>query len=175
MYDNVGYLKKSNLPSFHVMEIKAMQLKVNTLVVVIAKKGIVMEINNKKNYVIHIRIYFIMFLFAMCLTMNVFFCVTYNPYESLGKTAVIETGTIFKSIAANDDSNNTSYYRSLFLNINNYHTKTTTKYVCPISMIAAIPERVCQFLIRITVFYLILYILLPNGWTLINQKIRMDN
>ena len=116
MYDNVGYLKKSNLPSFHVMEIKAMQLKVNTLVVVIAKKGIVMEINNKKIYVIHIRIYFIMFLFAMCLTMNVFFCVTYNPYELLDKTAVIETGTISKSIAANEDSNNTSYYRSLFLN-----------------------------------------------------------
>ena len=42
-------------------------------------------------------------------------------------------------------------------------------------MIAAIPKRDCQFLIRITVFYLILYILLPNGWTLINQKIRMDN
>lgn len=45
-----------------------------------------------------------MFLFAMCLTMNTFFCITNNPYESLNNITVIETGRVSESIAANEET-----------------------------------------------------------------------
>ena len=134
-----------------------------------------MEISNKKRHLFYIRIYFIMFLFAMCLTMNTFFYITNNSYESLNNITIIETERVSESIAANEDSNNTNYYKSSFLEKNNYHAKPMIENLYSVSIFSAILKRFSWLLIRIIVFYLILFIFLPNGWTLINQKIRMDN
>ena len=70
-----------------------MQHKLNTLATAAAKEGVIMEINSKKKHLFHIKISYIMFLFAMCLTINAFFCSTYNFYESVDKTAAIDTWT----------------------------------------------------------------------------------
>lgn len=43
-----------------------------------AQKGVIMGINNKKNHLFRILIFFIMLLFVMGLTMNVLFCSNYN-------------------------------------------------------------------------------------------------
>ena len=72
-----------------------------------------MGISKKEIRLFHIEIYYVMFLFAMCLTMNAFSCVTYSSYESLNNITVIETGRISESIAK-EDSNNTNYYTSSF-------------------------------------------------------------
>lgn len=135
-----------------------------------------MKINNSKNRLSHIIALFVMLLFTMCLTMNVLLGGNYNLYESLDKTTIIETWTISENVAANQDSDNTTDIKSLFLN-NNSHTETITKNICPISIIAAIPKGFSLFPFLVIVFlfiFLILFILLPNSWTLINQKIRLD-
>lgn len=133
-----------------------------------------MGVSKKEIRLFHIKIYFVMFLFTMCLTMNAFFCITYSSYESLNNITVIKTGRISESIAK-EDSNNTNYYTSSFLDKNNYHVKPTIENIYLASIFSAIPKKFSWLLIRIIVFYLILFIFLPNGWTLINQKIRMDN
>lgn len=136
-----------------------------------------MEINNSKNRLSRIIAIFVMLLFTMCLTMNVLLGGNYDFYGLSDKTAVIDTWTISESIAANGDSDNAVYFKSLFLNNNNSHTETITKNICPISIIAAIPKgfSLFPFLIIVYLFiFLTLFILLPNSWTLINQKIRLD-
>lgn len=115
-----------------------------------------MEINNKKNHLSRIEVIFIMLLFTMCLTMNVFFCSSYNPYELLDKTTGIETWTN----AINGDG------------------ETISKNICTPPIIAAIPKGISLFLFLIIAFlffFSTLFILLPDGWTLINQKVRLDN
>ena len=144
----------------------------------VSKKGVIMEINNKKNHLSRIRVFFSMLLFAMCLTMNVFFCSTYNLYKLLDKTTVIETCAISESIAANEDVDNSAFIKASFLNKNNSYNETITKNICSIIMIAAIPEGISLFLFLNIVFlnfFLALFILLPDVWTLINQKVRLDN
>lgn len=119
-----------------------------------------MEINNKKNHLSRIEVIFIMLLFTMCLTMNVFFCSSYNPYELLDKTTGIETWTISESNAINGDG------------------ETISKNICTPPIIAAIPMGISLFpflIIAFLFFFLTLFILLPDGWTLINQKVRLDN
>lgn len=159
------------------MELKSKKFKLTTLDIAVAKKGVVMEINNSKNRLSRIIAFFVILLFTMCLTMNGLLGGNYNLYEPLDKTTVIETWTISESIAANQDSDNETYYKSLFLNNNNSHTETITKNTCPISIIAAIPKgfSLFPFLIIVYLFiFLTLFSLLPNNWTLIDQKIRLD-
>ena len=137
-----------------------------------------MEINNKKNHLSHVRISFIMLLFAMCLTMNVFLGTTYNLYELLDTAAVVEREEISENIVINGDGDNTAYFKASFLNENNSYNETVTKNICPVLLIAAIPKGISQLLFLIIVFLLFLltfFILLPDGWTLINQKVRLDN
>lgn len=136
-----------------------------------------MKINNSKNRLSHIIAFFVMVLFTMCLTMNVLLGGNYNLYESLDNTTVIETWTISESVAANQDSDNTTYFKPLFLNNKDSHTEIITKSICPISIIATIPKGFCLFPFLLIVYlfiFLTLFILLPNSWTLINQKIRLD-
>lgn len=137
-----------------------------------------MEINNQKNHLSRIRVYFIMFLFAMCSTMNVLFCSAYNLYELLDKTTVIETWAISESFVANEDSDNTTYVKASFLNKSTPYNQTITKNISSILMIADIPRGISLllFLIIVFLFFLLtLFILLPDRWTLINQKVRLDN
>ena len=154
---------------FQDIEFKETQLKLTTLVAAAAKKGIVMEINNKKYNLSYIRAFFIMLLFAICLTVNVLFWSTYNFYELLDKTAVTETWANSESIAANEGSDNTTCVKASFLNKNNSHTEMIT---------AAVPKGFGPhlFLIIVLLFYFsALFILLPDEWTLINQKVRLDD
>lgn len=136
-----------------------------------------MEIHNKKNYLYRITIIFSMFLFAACLTMNASLCSNYNLYELLDKTTVIETWTISECIIANEDGDETVCLKSLFKDKNISHTGTIAKNICPISMLAAIPQRLSLLLFLIIVFlffFLSLFILLSDRRTLVNQKIRLD-
>ena len=113
-----------------------------------------MGINNKKNHLFRSLIFFIMLLFVMGLTMNVLFCSNYNLYKLLDKPTVIE------SIAISEAS---------FLNKNNSHTEMIT---------AAVPKGFGPhlFLIIVLLFYFsALFILLPDEWTLFNQKVRLDD
>lgn len=137
-----------------------------------------MEINSKKNHLFCIRVSFIMLLLAMCLTINVFFCSSYNFYEFLDKTTAIESWDISEGIVVKGDGNNTTNSEASFSNENNSYPETITKNLCPTSMIAAIPNGISQLLfpnIFLLYFFLYLFILLPDGWTLINQKVRLDN
>ena len=122
------------------------------MVVAVAKKGIVMEINIKKNHLSRIRVYFIMLLFAMCLTTNALFCSTYNPYELLDKITAIETWAISESIVVNEDSDNNTYVKAPSLNKNNSNNETIAKNISSILMISAIPKGINLFLLLIIVF-----------------------
>ena len=137
--------------------------------VVRAQKGVIMEINNKKNHLFRILIFFIMLLFAMGLTVNVLFCSNYNLYELLAKPTVIETMAISESIVTSEDGDDTTHFKASFLNKNNSHTEMIT---------AAVPNGFGPLLILIIVFlfyFSALFILLPDEWTLINQKVRLDD
>ena len=85
----------------------------------VVKKGIMMEINIKKNHLSRIKIHFIMVLFTICLTMNMFFGSTYNLYELLDKIIVVDTGAISEGIVVNEDGDNTTFVKDSFLNKNN--------------------------------------------------------
>ena len=137
--------------------------------VVRAQKGVIMGINNKKNHLFRILIFFIMLLFVMGLTMNVLFCSNYNLYELLAKPTVIETMAISESIVTSEDGDDTTHFKASFLNKNNSHTEMIT---------AAVPNGFgpLLFLIIVFLFYFsALFILLPDEWTLINQKVRLDD
>lgn len=149
-----------------------------TLDVLKVKKGAVMGINNKKNLLSRISIIFIMLLFAMCLAINVSFCSNYSSYELLDKATITETWAISESAVANGDGDNTTDFKASFLNKNNSHNEAITKNICSMFVIAAIPQGISLLLFLIVVllfFFLTFFILLPNGWTLINQKVRLDN
>ena len=155
-----------------------MQLKLATLAQAAAGKGIVMEINNKKNHLSRIRVSFIMLLFAVCLTMNVFFYGAYYLYELSNMTTVIETRSISESITASDGGDNTTYSMASFLSKSNSYNETIPKKICSIHMNAVIPEEIIPRLflaIVFLLFFMTLFILLPDGWSLINQKVRLDN
>ena len=123
--------------------------------VVRAQKGVIMEINNKKNHLFRILIFFIMLLFAMGLTMNVLFCSNYNLYELLAKPTVIETMAISESIVTSEDGDDTTHFKASFLNKNNSHTEMIT---------AAVPNGFGPLLILIIVtFRPCLYYCLMNG------------
>ena len=134
-----------------------------------------MGLNNKKNHLSRIIIFFIMLLFAMCFTMNAFLGSNYNIDELSGKSIAIEKWSISESIAADGDGDHTAYVKSFVLNKHNSYAETRTRDICPISLIAAISKGFCLFLFFIIIFFLSLFILLPDGWTLINQKVRLDN
>lgn len=133
--------------------------------------------NNNKNYLYRIIVFFIMLLFAACLTMNVFFCSSYNLYELLDKTTAIETRAISDSIVSNEDGDNAVYFKHLFLKRNTPYTKTIMKNISPIPMIAAISEDFNLLFVWIIVFlcfFLSFSILLTDKWTLVNLKIRLN-
>lgn len=135
-----------------------------------------MKVNNKKN-IYHIIVFFIMLLFVVCLTMNAFFCSSYNLYEFLDKTTAIETRTISESFVSNEDNDNAVYFEHLFLKRNIHHTKIITKNLCPIFMIAALPKEFNLLFVRIILFlyfFLNFSIVLFDKWTLVDQKIRLD-
>lgn len=121
-----------------------------------AQKGVIMEINNKKNHLFRILIFFIMIFFAMGLTMNVLFCSNYNLYELLAKPAVIESMAISEGIVTSEDGDDTTHFKASFLNKNNSHTEMIT---------AAVPKGFgpLLFLIIVFLFYFsALFILLPD-------------
>ena len=105
----------------------------------------------------------------MGLTMNVLFCSNYNLYELLAKPTVIETMAISESIVTSEDGDDTTHFKASFLNKNNSHTEMIT---------AAVPNGFGPLLILIIVllfYFSALFILLPDEWTLINQKVRLDD
>lgn len=136
-----------------------------------------MKINNKKIYLSHVLFFFIMILFAATLTMNALFCSKYSFYELLDKTTVIETWAISENIVFNEEGDDTTPFKASFLSKNNSHTETITKNICPIPMIAATPKGFgpLLFLIIVLFYFSSLFILLPDEWTLINQKVRLDD
>lgn len=137
-----------------------------------------MELNKNKNYLSHILIFFVILFFAASLTMNVFFCSNYNFYELINKTTVTETWAISESIVSNEDGDDTTHFKASFFSENNSHNKTIIKNICSISIIAVIPKGFSLLLFLIIVFlyfFSTLYRLLPDEWTLINQKVRLDD
>ena len=128
-----------------------------------------MGINNKKNHLFRILIFFIMLLFVMGLTMNVLFCSNYNHYELIDKTTVTEAWAISENIVSSEGDDDTTHFKASFLNKNNSHAEMIT---------AAVPKGFgpLLFLIIVFLFYFsALFILLPDEWTLINQKVRLDD
>ena len=136
-----------------------------------------MGMNTKKNYLYHITIFFVMFLYAAFLTMSVFLGSEYNFNEFLDKTTAIKEWTISENNISNKDDNNEVYLNHAFLNQCRPHTKTITKNICSIPMIAAIPKEFSLLIFR-SIFSLFSFlsqdILFSNKWTLVNQKIRLD-
>lgn len=130
-----------------------------------------MERNNMKNNLSRIIAFFIMLLFAVCLIVNVLFCVDYNFYELIDKAAVIETQSVSESIAVNEGDDNIICLKSSFLNKNDSRIKIITKNIYLLPMIADVPKGFSLLLY----FFFIFFILLPDRWTLINHKVRLDN
>lgn len=137
-----------------------------------------MDIYNKKNHISRIFIYFSMLLFTMCLSMYMLLCSTYNHYASLDKTTVIEKWTTSENITPDDAGENAACSKASFLSKNASYTETILKNICSILLISAIPKGISLLFFLIIVFlffFLALFILLPDEWTLINQKVRLDN
>ena len=119
-----------------------------------------------------------MILFAMCLAMNVFLCSSNDLYGPLDETTAIDTWAASESTVVNGDGNITAHLRTSFLNRNNSYNETITKEICTSPIIAVIPKGFPLFLFLVIAFlfsFLTLFILLPDGWTLINLKVRLDN
>lgn len=130
-----------------------------------------MEINNKKNHLSRIRFSFIMLLFAIGLTMNVLLCSTYNLYDLFNQPTAVETWAVSESTDTNGDGDHTTYFKTSA-------NETITKNLSSIFMIAAVPKGISLllFLIIVLLFYfLTIFILMPDEWTLMNQKVRLDN
>ena len=121
------------------MKTKPMQRNLITLVPAEAKKEHVMEINNKNNSISRIIISFSMVLFTICLTLNVFFCSSYNLYEFIDKTTVNEVWPTSESITANEDRANTTYFKDSFTPKDNSFNESITKNISSILIITAIP------------------------------------
>lgn len=137
-----------------------------------------MKMNYKSNHLSRIRITFSMVLFVMCFAMNALFCGNYNPYESLDQAAVIEAWTISEGIVTTENNEDTLDSISSSLNKNDPHAESIANNRSAISMMAAVPDRSGLFLFLIIAFldfFLNLFILLPDGWTLITHKVRLDN
>lgn len=137
-----------------------------------------MEINNRKNQISCITVSFIILLLAICFTMNVFFCGADNSCKLLDKTTAIETWSISKDIAVNEDGDNTAYFNASFLNENNSYNETITKNICTIPMLTVITKGFSLHLVLVIAFlffFLSLFKVLPDDWTLIDQKVRLDN
>ena len=137
-----------------------------------------MKKKKKKNHLSPIRVSFIMILFAMCLAMNVFLCSSNDLYGPLDETTAIETWVAPESTVVNGDGNITAHLRTSFLNRNNSNNETITKEICTSPIISVIPKGFPLFLFLVIAFlfsFLTLFILLPDGWTLINLKVRLDN
>lgn len=137
-----------------------------------------MGINNKKNHLSRISVYIIMLLFAMCIPINVLFCGNYNPYELLNKSTAIEMWTTSESVVVDEDVDKTTDFKTSFLSKNNAYNETLTNNASSILVIAAIPQGISLLLYLTVVFLFIIaasFISLPDGWTLINQKVRLDN
>lgn len=135
-----------------------------------------MEKKNRKKCT-YLIVFFLMFLLAACLTMNVFFCNHHSLYELWNNTAVIETWTISEHTVAQEDGDNTTCFRSLFYSHNNVCNETVTKNIRSLPIITAIPKGFRLLLFPIIVYLFvsfILYPLLPDRWTLVHQKIRLD-
>lgn len=145
------------------------QSKFAILVVTVAEKGIVMQINN--NHISHIRIYFIMLLFTVCLAMNTLIFSNYSFYELPDKTDVTDTCKISENIAADEVGDNAACFKSSLSDKNDSEpdTEIITDSICPILKIAAIPKRFSLS------FFVFETVLLSDRWTLINQKVRLDN
>ena len=142
------------------------------------EKGIVMKTKNKKKHLLRIIVSFIMILFAMCLAMNVLLYGNSRLYEFSDKTSIIETWGIPESTDTAEGSNNTICFRLSLLDKNDLHTEDITRHTFPISVPAALPSGFSlQLFLTIVflLFFLTLFILLPDGCTLINQKVRLDN
>ena len=113
---------------------------------------------SKKNHLFRIIVLFMMLLFAVCAA-DVFFCGNHDRNELSDQSFMIETMTASGSAAADGDK------------------ETITKDICPASVVAVVPDRFRLLLYLVTFllsFYLTLFILLSDEWTLINQKIRLD-
>ena len=139
------------------------------------EKGIVMKTKNKKKHLLRIIVSFIMILFAMCLAMNVLLYGNSRLYEFSDKTSIIETRGISESIDTSEESSNTICFKLSLLDKNDLHTEDITS---PIPMPAAFSNGFSPQLfltIVFLLFFLTLFILLPDGCTLINQKVRLDN
>lgn len=101
---------------------------------------------SKKTHLSRIIITFILLLFALCFTMNAFFCATYDLSEWKGNVSEVEIRTIFERIAATD--------------------------------IVAVPiecSPVPFFILVLLFLFLTLFVILPDRWTLISRKVRLDN
>lgn len=134
--------------------------------------------NNRKNQISRITVSFMILLFVVCLTLNVFFCGTCNLYDVLDKTTEIDTSAVSEGMTANGDGDYTARFKPSFTNKINSHNETITKKTGSIPMGADILKGISLLLIRMTVvlfFFVTFFILLPDVRTLINQKVRLDN
>lgn len=146
-------------------------LGLTPLIAAITKRRIIMKTNNKKNHLSHIMIFFIMLLFAACLTVNAVVCsrgvfnCNHNLYEQSDQAGIIETQAALKRIdtglAAKGDGDD-----------------NITRNKCPIPVSMVLSKGYGQFIflvIAFLFFYKILFIVLSERWTLIDQKVRLDN
>lgn len=180
-YDNSSVCQtRDNFTSFSSSgyHIKAMQLTFTSLTSGVDKRGIIMMMKNKKYHLSRIKFNNIMLFFAICFIINVYFCCSYNFHESLDRTTLNETWAISENTAVNGDRDISAYFKTPFLNKNNSNTATIKKNICTIPIISAVPKELCLFLFLIITFlttFAALFILLPDRWTLMNQKVRLDN
>jgi len=108
----------------------------------------------------------------------VYFCSSYNFHEWLDRTTLNETWAISENTAANGDRDISAYFKTPFLSKNNSNTATIKKNISAIPIISALPKELCLFLFLIITFlttFAALFILLPDRWTLMNQKVRLDS
>lgn len=111
----------------------------------------IMEMNHNKNHLSRIRVTFIMLLFAMCLTMNVFLGSSYHLNELSDKPVGIEAWEITESVTASGDSDNTCAKIS-FLSLNKSFHKNAVKNICTIPMPVDILDGIGLHFFLIIVF-----------------------
>lgn len=112
-----------------------------------------MQINHKKNRHPRMKLFNIMLLFALCLTIHAFFC---------GAPNQIETRTISESAVASEGGDCPAYSSS--------DTETLTENPRPLPAIPAISKGS-----HLLFFFPTSSVSLPDRRTLMNQKVRLDN
>ena len=137
-----------------------------------------MKLTCKKKNLLNIKLAFIIMLLAICMSMNILLLGKADVYYSYEKITDYEVKSVAQSEPVEGDPGHISIDNTSYLQKPSPNKGTFTKKALSIFIDAALSNSTCLniiFVIFCIILNLSLFISLPDDWTLINQKVRLDD